>query len=168
MRMVTACFVSLWFALSAGGVAAASTAGEVTDADRAAILRALELTADGQGQVTNECGERVTPQFLPAKLGGAAGTGVLFAISGGPKAATCYGDGPDLHLFVRDGAAWREVYSARGRMLIILPTSTRGVHDIADGGPGFSFPVWTWDGRVYAPARREIADSELDGATFLP
>lgn len=113
--------------------------------------------------------QRTRHAAIPAGgLGGAAGTGVLFVIGGGPKVTACYGDGPDLHLFVRDGATWRDADSARGRMLIILPTSTRGVHDIADGGPRFSFPVWTWNGSAYAPANRGIGDSALDGTTFLP
>ena len=121
------------------GEAAAGT--EAGSADHAAILATLHLTADAGGQIVNECGDRVTPQFLPAQLGGAAGEAILVAIGGGASMAACYGDGPDLHLLVRDGGAWREVYSARGRMLIILPTSTGGVRDLADGGPGFSFPV---------------------------
>lgn len=141
-----------------------------TDADQAAILTTLQLSADAQGQVMNECGDRVTPQFLPAELGGHVGTAILFAIGGGPTMAACYGDGPDLHLLMRQAAGWREIYSARGRVLIILKTSTGGVRDIADGGPGFSFPVWTWNGSSYAPADREISDAELEKleATYLP
>jgi hypothetical protein len=120
--------------------------------------------------VVNECGELSTPQFLPADLGGSVGTATLFAISGGPKTAACYGDGPDLHLMTRSGAGWREIYSARGRMLIILPTSTAGVRDIADGGPGLTFPVWVWNGMRYAGARRTISDAELSkiDAKYLP
>ncbi|MGQ0383679.1 MAG: hypothetical protein ACT4UP_03195 [Gammaproteobacteria bacterium] len=149
---------------------AAAAGGDAAFADHAAILRALALQAGPQGQVVNECGELVTPQFLSAELGGAVGTAILFAISGGPDLATCYGDGPGLHLMLRDGASWREIYAARGRMLAILPTTTGGVHDLADGGPGFSFPVWTWNGRVYVPAGREISDAELANANarYLP
>lgn len=141
-----------------------------TEADQATILETLHLTANEQGQVMNECGDLTTPQFLPAELGGSAGTAILFAIGGGPSMAACYGDGPDLHLFMRDTAGWREIYSARGRMLIILSTTTGGVRDLADGGPGFSFPVWTWNGSRYAPAGREISDAELSNleAAYLP
>lgn len=141
-----------------------------TDADWTAILETLRLSADAQGQVMNECGDRVTPQFLPAELGGRVGTAILFAIGGGPTMASCYGDGPDLHLFMRQAAGWREIYSARGRMLIILKTSTGGVRDIADGGPGFSFPVLAWDGSVYARTDREVSDADLKKleATYLP
>lgn len=159
--------LSLAFAACDREIAAAD-AGPLTEADRAAIFGTLKLSADAQGQVMNECGERVTPQFLPAELGG--GIAVLFAISGGPAMAGCYGDGPDLHLLMREAGGWREVYSARGRMLVILPTSTGGVRDIADGGPGLSFPVWIWNGTRYAPAGREISDAELSTmkATYLP
>jgi hypothetical protein len=147
-----------------------SKAPAVTDADRAAILKALGLSADQQGLVPNECGERSVPQYLLAEVGGGVGAAILFAMSGGPNTATCYGDGPDLHLMMRDGASWREIYSARGRMLIILPTSTAGVRDIGDGGPGLSFPVWTWNGTRYLPAGREISDAELSKMkpTYLP
>ena len=142
----------------------------VTDADRAAILAALGLTGDPRGQVMNACGELSIPQFLQAELGGSVGTATLFAISGGPNTSACYGDGPDLHLMIRNGADWREIYSARGRMLIILPTSTAGVRDIGDGGPGFTFPVWVWNGTRYANAGREISDAELSkiDARYLP
>ncbi len=141
-----------------------------SDADRAAILGALHLSIDAKGQALNECGERTTPQFVQAELGGRVGNAVLFAMSGGPTSAACYGDGPDLHLLMRAAAGWREIYSARGRVLIILPTSTDGVRDVGDGGPGSSFPVWAWNGTVYAPAGREVSDAELSEmkATYLP
>jgi hypothetical protein len=118
----------------------------------------------------NACGELSTPQFLQAELGGSAGTATLFAISGGPNTSACYGDGPDLHLMIRNGADWREIYSAQGRMLIILPTSTAGARDIGDGGPGFTFPVWVWNGSRYVDAGREISDAELSkiNARYLP
>lgn len=170
MRSLTAASL-LSLALAAGGPpAVAADAGALTDADRAAILGALRLPANARGQVLNECGELSMPQVLPVELGGRVGTAALFALSGGPTTAGCYGDGPDLHLFTREAAGWREIYSARGRMLIILPTSTGGVRDIGDGGPGFSFPVWTWNGRQYAPAGRDISDGELSKikATYLP
>jgi hypothetical protein len=153
-------------ALLCAGLAAC----RLTDADRAAILSALGLSANADGRVVNECGDPVVPSFLPAELGGSIGTATLFAIGGGPSLASCYGDGPGIHLFMRDGSSWREIYSARGRMLAILHTATGGVRDIADVGPGFSFPVWTWNGTHYAPANREISDAELAKleAAYLP
>jgi len=145
-------------------------AGALTDADRAAILKPLGLKGNPRGQVMNECAELSTPQFLPADLGGSVSTATLVAISGGPNSASCYGEGPDLHLMTRSGAGWREIYAARGRMLIILPTSTAGVRDIADGGPGLTFPVWVWNGTRYAATRRTISDAQLSKieAKYLP
>lgn len=136
--------------------------------DSAALLKTIGLTPDASGRVENECGERVAPSVQAAELGGALGTAWLVAIGGGPNLASCYGDGPDLHLLKAEGAGHREIYAARGRMLIVLPTSTNGVRDLADGGPGFSFPVWIWNGKAYAPAGRSVADSALGDARFLP
>ncbi|NJN40757.1 MAG: hypothetical protein HC807_08045 [Gammaproteobacteria bacterium] len=123
-----------------------------------------------RGLVMNECGDPVRPEFLPAELGGSVGTAILFAIGGGPTIATCYGDGPDLHLFMRETGGWREIYAARGEILAILPTTTAGVRDLAGGGPGFSFPVWSWDGSRYVFAGRDISDAELGALepTYLP
>jgi len=157
-------------ATASNGPAVTAGSHELTDADRAAMLAVLGLSAEVDGRVINECGDPVVPSFLPAELGGSVGTATLFAIGGGPTMASCYGDGPAIHLFMQDGAAWRQIYSARGRMLIILKSATGGVRDIADGGPGFSFPVWSWDGTRYAPAGRDIADAELASqeAAYLP
>lgn len=172
MKTMFAAVAALTFvALAAcGGPVATADSPAFTEADRAAILETRQLSANAQGQVMNECGDLVTPQFLPAELGGSVGTAILFAMGGGPTMASCYGDGPDLHLMMREATGWREIYSARGRVLAILPTSTGGVRDIADGGPGFSFPVWTWNGSRYAPADREVSDAELEKmeATYLP
>ncbi|MEQ1493507.1 MAG: hypothetical protein ABL932_23475, partial [Terricaulis sp.] len=83
MRLVHAISASLFFALAACGQAAAPTeadaqtttaqGGEVTDPERNAIIAALHLRADGQGQVENECGERVTPQYSVADIGSGPG-----------------------------------------------------------------------------------------------
>ncbi len=171
MRSLTAAATILFLALAACGTRPVPWDGRaLTDADRAAILSALHLSANSQGQVSNECGELSMPQFLPAELGGRVGTAVLFAMPGGPTTAGCYGDGPDLHLLMREATGWREIHSARGRTLIILPTTTGGVRDIGDGGPGLSFPVWTWNGAQYTPAGREISDAQLSNmnAIYLP
>ncbi|MGE0743226.1 MAG: hypothetical protein AB7O98_17965 [Hyphomonadaceae bacterium] len=152
------------------GQAAAPAAGaEITDADKAAILRAIGLAAaNAQGDVMNECGELSTPQYVIAPLGGGAGNGILFAMGGGPTTASCYGDGHLLYLFVRDGAGLRQVYDARGRVFVLMTSTTNGVRDIVDGGPGFSFPLWTWNGTTYEYNDRTVADSALGDATFLP
>lgn len=48
---------------------AAVQTGDVTADERTAILAALPIRANAQGQVENECGERVTPEFRPLDLG---------------------------------------------------------------------------------------------------
>jgi hypothetical protein len=88
-------------------------------------------------------------------------------MEGGPNTISCYGDGANLQLFKHEGAAWREIYSARGRMIIVLTTVHAGVRDIADGGPGNSFPVWQWNGTTYASAGRQVPDS-VEAVAYLP
>jgi hypothetical protein len=155
-------------AASSDAEVSAPSSGPLSEADRAAILGALNLSPSASGEIVNECGDNVTPTIAPAELGGAVGTAQLVAIPGGPSAFTCYGDGPDLHLMMRDGAGWREIYAARGRMLIIMPSVTNGVHDLADGGPGLQFPLWQWNGSAYANTGRSVSDADLANATFLP
>lgn len=145
---------------------AAAPAG-VSAADRAAILRLMNLTANARGQVENECGERVTPQFIPVELGGAVGTAVLFAIGGGPNTAACYGDGPGLTLFKREGAAFRDIYSSRGAFLVVLSTARNGVKDLAEGGPGMQHPRYQWNGTTYAQSG-SVPDSAMGDAQFYP
>jgi hypothetical protein len=180
MRIITAISVSVVLALTACGQAAApgaadaQTAGaaanssEVSDAEKTAILTALQMQADAQGQVLNECGDMVTPQFLVADLGAGPGRVVAFVIGGGPSSASCYGDGPLVVLYRNADGAWREIYQNRGGGVIILPTQHNNANDLADGGPGFSFPVWEWNGSAYADANRSVADSALGDARFLP
>lgn len=153
---------------SGAGAQTQAAAGALTDSDRAAILLSQNLSADASGQVENECGERVTPQFLPAELGGAVGAATLLAMSGGPNSASCYGDGPGLTLLKHEGAAWRAIYSSRGGFLAILPSQTNGVRDIAFAGPGFEHPLHIWNGTEYAPAGRSVADAAMGSATILP
>lgn len=146
---------------------AAGTA-EVTAADRTAILSSLQLSANAQGQVRNECGDLVTPEFRPLDLGSGVGRAVAFIIGGGASAASCYGDGPLIVVYRNAGGAWREIYQLRGGVMIILSTQHRSANDVANGGPGFSFPVMEWNGETYAPANREVSDSGLGEARYVP
>jgi hypothetical protein len=170
---------SLWISLlamtlTACGQAAAPTeagaqptvAGEISAADHAAILTSQNLNADARGQVENECGERVSPQYLNADIGEDAA--VLLVMSGGPNTVTCYGDGPGLTLLKREGPTWRAIYFSRGGFMAILPTEHAGMRDIAFAGPGFEHPLFVWNGAEYAPANRSISDTQLADATILP
>jgi hypothetical protein len=180
MRLVHAISASLIFALAACGQAAApneadaQTAGataqssDVTAAERTAIFAALNMRADAQGRVLNACDERVTPQFTVADIGSGPGRVVAFSIGGGPNMLTCYGDG-SLTIFMRNNnGAWGEIWQGSPGGAIILSTQHNGGNDIATGGPGFSFPVSHWNGTTYASANRNVADSELSDARFIP
>lgn len=177
MHLFKAISASFFFALAACGQAAApSEAGaqtntasaEVTAAERAAILAAASLSANARGQVENECGELVTPQFILADLGPGVGRAVALVMSGGPNSATCYGDGPLVLLMRHNNGAWSNIYMNRGGPMIILSARHNNANDLADGGPGFSFPVWQWNGATYINANRTVADSALGDARFVP
>lgn len=180
MRLVQAISASLFFALAACGQAAAPSeadaqtagaaaqSGEVTAAERTAILAALNLPADAQGRVLNACDERVTPQFTVADIGSGPGRVIAFTIGGGPNMLTCYGDGA-LTTFMRNhNGAWGEIWQGSPGGAIVLSTQHNGGNDIATGGPGFSFPVAQWNGTTYVNANRTVADSELSDARFIP
>ncbi|MGQ0532142.1 MAG: hypothetical protein ACT4OF_05540 [Caulobacteraceae bacterium] len=180
MRIVKAISALLFLAVAACGQAAApsdagaqtagapATSGEATAAERAAILGALNLRANARGQVDNECGDMVTPQFVVADIGAGVGRAIAFVIGGGPSSAACYGDGPLVLLMRQTNGAWREIYMRRGGMMIILSTRHNNANDLADGGPGFSFPVWQWNGATYVNANRTVADSALGDARYIP
>lgn len=140
----------------------------LTDADTAAILAAMNAAPNARGEVENECGEFITPKIEPVELGGPVGTAALLVMSGGPNTISCYGDGPGLTLFRRDGAAWSTIYSSRGAFLVVLPGSTNGARDLAEGGPGFEHPLYQWNGTEYAFVRA-IPEAEMsEGVTYLP
>lgn len=152
-------------AQTAGGATTAS--GELTDADRTAILTAMSLRENAQGLAQNECGDMVTPQFFVIDLGAGVGRAVAFMIGGGESMASCYGDGPLTVIYRNTGGAWREIYRQRAGSPAILPAQHNGGNDLAAGGPGFSFPVWEWNGNEYTPANREVPDSALSDARFI-
>jgi hypothetical protein len=96
------------------------------------------------------------------------GTTVLMIVPGGPNTATCYGDGPGLlNLFQRTPAGFKLIFQDRG-YVAVLATSTRGVRDIAVGGPGFSFPVYAWNGTELVPTRRTVSDTVYSQSPSYP
>lgn len=139
-----------------------------TGAEQDSILRALQMRQAGAGRVVNACEDAVVPQYYRADFGGAVGLAALVVIPGGSNSATCYGDTPgDLRLMKREGAGWRAVFAGNG-YVAILPTQHAGVHDLALGGPGFSFPVYVWNGRDFAATQRTISDAEFGRYPSLP
>jgi len=144
------------------------TAGQVSDPDRAAVLKAAGLQANPQGLVKNECDEWVTPQLRPLDLGPTGGTAILLGMGGGPNQASCYGDGPGLTVFRRDGASWKPIYSSRGGFLAVMREQHNGAPDLVFAGPGFSHPAYEWNGSSYARTDRTVADERMENAQILP
>lgn len=178
MRLLKAISASIFFALAACGQAAAPTeadaqtnaaqSGDVTPAERTTVLAALNLRANARGQVENECGEMVTPQYAVADIGSGPGRVIAFSIGGGPNMLTCYGDG-SLTIFLRNhNGAWGEIWRGSPGGAIILSTQHNNGNDIATGGPGFSFPVSQWNGTTYVNTNRTVSDSALSDARFIP
>ena len=183
MRILKTISVSVFLALAACGQAAApgeadaqtasatgaasTTSAELSAADKTAIFALLQMRPNAQGQVQNECGDMVVPQFFVIDLGAGVGRAVAFMIGGGPSLASCYGDGPLTIIYRNTGGAWREIYQQRAGSPAILSTQHQGGNDLAAGGPGFSFPVWQWNGTEYAFANREVPDSALNDARFI-
>jgi hypothetical protein len=137
--------------------------------EHAALIAATGYTLGADGTVENACGTRVHPQTLPADVGGDVGLTWLLIVPGGEGSPTCYGDVPgDMYLLWREDAGYAVIFSGGGYISILPETGVGGVHDIVLGGPGFSFPVFTWDGAAYAPADRTISDEEFAQHPMLP
>jgi hypothetical protein len=92
------------------------------------------------------------------------GRALLLVMNGRPNFASCYGDGPGLTVFRNVSGAWQQIYSSRGGFLVIMKDAHNGAPDIVFRGPGFSHPVYEWNGTSYEPAKREVADERLTGA----
>jgi hypothetical protein len=152
----------------ASASAAAPASAQIGEADRAAVLKTASLKTNTQGQVKNECDEWVMPQLLPVDLGGTVGPAVLLAMEGGPKLASCYGDGPGLTLFRRVDGNWKEIYSSRGASLAIAKERHNGAPVLVYAGPGQSHPVFEWKGSTYEPSKRTVPDNRVSNMTILP
>jgi hypothetical protein len=146
----------------AQALAAQSPAGPPLSPERlAAAMKTLKMPLLPNSKVMNACEEAVTPGVHAAELGGEVGRAFLIVIPGGPNSATCYGDNPGALFLLRTTKAggFALIFSAQG-YFAVLPTLTKGVHDIAIGGPGFEFPVYAWNGKTYVSSRT-IKDSEM-------
>ena len=154
--------------LSATQASAQPAAPQVVQGDRMALLHALNLPPDARGRVMNACDERVAPQFFNVNLGGSVGGAVLVLVSGGPNSVTCYGDVPGVFfLMKRDGGSFHQIFTGQG-FFVVLPTAHLGVHDLSIGGPGMSFPLYTWNGHDFSASSRSISDATLGTGQAYP
>jgi hypothetical protein len=146
-----------------------SADAKMSAADHAALIAATGYALGADGAVENACGSQVHPQTLPAEVGGDVGLAWLVVVPGGNETPGCYGDVPgDMFLLRRGNAGYAVIFAGRGYVSILPSTGVGGVHDLALGGPGFSFPVFAWDGAGYAPAGRTISDEEFGATSSLP
>jgi hypothetical protein len=136
-------------------------------ADAVALAKLVGIKDAGSGQVMNACDEAVVPTVTPIEFGGAVGTAQLLVIPGGPNQMTCYGDNPgEMFLLMADGAGFKTVFNGMG-FVTVLPKTHKDVHDFALGGPGFTFPVYVWNGKEFAQ-KGEISDKNLQTLGDLP
>jgi hypothetical protein len=59
------------------------------------------------------------------------------------------GDNVISTLFIKNDQGHYNAYFGFSGSLIILPNSGKDFPNIAIGGPGFTFPVWNWNGKNY-------------------
>jgi len=76
------------------------------------------------------------------------------------------GDNVISTLFIKDATGYYIANFGFSGSLIILPNKSKPFPDIALGVPGFSYPVWSWNGKIYDSNNRTISDKQLQ--TFKP
>ncbi|MEO8241498.1 MAG: hypothetical protein ABI832_04250 [bacterium] len=152
-----AAWVAVVAMLAAGPALAGPTAAE--------LGKGLGMTISAQGEVENACGETVTASVTEIDFGGKLGVTYLLVIPGGPNTAGCYGDVPgDSYLLATGSQGFKVVFSGGGT-IVMLSTEHGGVHDFAIGGPGFSFPLYVWNGKSFVP-KGEISEATLGADTI--
>lgn len=145
---------------AAASVAAPAAPAPVTGDERAGATYAIGLKPQPDGQVMNDCGEAVTPDFYAVELGGDVGRALLVVMKGGPNTLTCYDmTGMQFALLKSKGRVMTNIMSGAGHFAP-METTHQGVKDVAVGGPGFEFPVYEWTGVAYEQART-IPDTEF-------
>lgn len=127
-------------------------------ADRRTLIAETGYEADDSGQVENVCGDKVSPDFAPADIGGPVGVAALVVIPNGAT-ADCYDEPGDMYLMRRTAAGFHIVFADSAHLAVLASTGTDGVHDIALNRGG-SYPVYRWDGDDYVSAGRNISRSE--------
>jgi len=158
-------FLTVAFFIATGAISLASSANAAPAV--ADLAKAAGMSINADGSIHNACDEDVTPLVSEIDFGGAVGTAELLVIPGGQAMPTCYGDVPgDMYLFATDSAGYRQIFQGGG-YIMVLPTTQNGVHNFALGGPGMTFPVFSWDGTTFAPSG-SISNDDLSGLGTLP
>jgi hypothetical protein len=102
-----------------------------------AMVKVLDLNSDGTDEVAIEYGNYCTS-------GNAGST---------------------IEIYIKDQAGEYKSFLGCSGILEILPTRTNEYNDILVGGPGFNYPVWTWNGKKYVHTKT-INENELPENSF--
>lgn len=102
-----------------------------------------------------------TAEVLPTDLN-RDGIEELFVVYG--NSFTSGHTGSSVVLFIKNAAGQYESnLGFPGTAPDVLPTTSKGYPDLVIGGPGFSYPVWRWNGKKY-DLLRQISDKALTAA----
>lgn len=133
----------------------AKDAGDLSDADRVAIVRMLELqvSPDGKELVETVCSQPVTADVRISDMNGDGTSEVLVEYGNSCLSGMA---GTSVALFVKSEAGgYRLNLGVPGTIAETLASKSHGHPDLLIGGPGFCFAVWRWNGREYAHLRNE-------------
>ncbi len=123
---------------------------EVSQADLAAMYKVAGIKKQG-GNFVDACDEIFQPESQVVDLNGDGNPEVFLLIGG-----SCYGSaGTELSLFIKNKRGqWKRNLGFPAGGYRLLSTSNKGYPDIEIDGPGVCFPVWRWNGTVYAIHKR--------------
>ena len=68
--------------------------------------------------------------------------------------------GSETTLFIKEKEGYRSQFTYSGVLPFVLPTSNAGYPDLVAGIPGFTFPVYHWDGKTYLN-NKQLSDQKL-------
>lgn len=132
----------------------AKGAGDLADADRVAIVRALELqvSPDGKELIERVCSQPVSSNVRVSDMNGDGTSEVLVEYGN-----TCLSGmaGTTVALFVKGNGGYRLNLGVPGMLAETMAAKSHGYPDLLVGGPGFCFGVWRWNGKEYAHLRNE-------------
>jgi hypothetical protein len=136
-------FLPVLAALALCGVSVSAWA--FSDVERHAMVEAAGLKYT-DGNLVNECGNPVIPEFTTLKLRGSVGLAPTIQIGDG----MCYGDtGSRIVIFKAEKGSFTPIMNDKASEVIVLKTDHEGVADIKLGVAGKQVPVWKWNGKAY-------------------
>lgn len=127
--------------------------------DKAAIFKSAGFVQRGKIWHSPDCGARDDAAYTPGAVESFAdinGDGRPDAVVT-ESSAMCYGNTGSAFWIVsqQPGGAWKLMTNDIGIATFLKTKGVGGWPDLEVGGPGFCFPVLRWNGREYAPNRRE-------------